>query len=60
LTTQVYFEGDQWLHDDCAGAPKPELVTRLEKHDGPEEIESKGLDRPFYISRFDFRLVADG
>ena len=58
LTTQVYFEGDQWLHDDCVmGAPKPELVAWLEKHNSPEEIESKGLDRPFYTARFDFRLV---
>jgi len=58
LTTQVYFEGDPWLHDDVVeGAPKPELVTRLEKHDSHKEIESKGLDRPFFTARFDFRLV---
>jgi len=60
LTTQVYFEGDQWLHDDCVGAVKPDLVTRLEKHDSRDQLKSKGLDRPFYTARFDFSLVPAG
>ena len=60
LTTQVYFEGDRWLHEDCVEAVKPELVARLEKHESREEIESRGLDRPFYTTRFEFRLVPSG
>jgi len=58
LTTQLYFEDDPWLDKDIvAGAPKPELTTRLEKHDRPDEIAEKDVDRPFYTARYDFRLV---
>lgn len=49
LTTQVYFEGDQWLEHDVVGGARPSLVTKLEPVDGP--------DRGGYSCRFDFTLA---
>jgi hypothetical protein len=31
-------------------------VTELAKHDRPEELRARGLDRPFYTGAFDLVL----
>jgi catechol 1,2-dioxygenase len=49
LTTQVYFEGDPWLEQDCVGAARPSLVTKLESANGDG-----------YTCRFDFVLDPAG
>jgi len=49
LTTQVYFAGDPWLEQDCVGAARPSLVTKLEAADGAG-----------YTCRFDFVLAPAG
>jgi hypothetical protein len=46
-----------FLDDDTIGAVKPELTGRLEKHDDPEELHRRGLDRPFFTYAYDFMLV---
>jgi len=56
LTTMLYFEGDPWLHDDTISSVKPELTVALTKHDRHEETASRGLDRPFFTSGYDFAL----
>jgi protocatechuate 3,4-dioxygenase beta subunit len=56
LTTMIYFEGDPWLHDDTISSVKPGLVIRLARHDQPEQLRARGLDRPFYTGAFDFVL----
>ena len=45
LTTMIYLHGDPWLHDDTISSVKPGLVTELAKHDRPEELRARGLDR---------------
>jgi catechol 1,2-dioxygenase len=57
MTTQVFFEGSEWVNDDCVDAVKPGLVTKLEKHDDPRDYQQRGLDRPYYTVNYDFVLV---
>lgn len=56
LTTQLYFEGDQWLDSDVASAVKSDLVLSLHKHDSPAEIESRGLSKPYFSASHEFQL----
>ena len=56
-TTQLFLEGGAHLDDDTIGAVKPELTGRLEKHDDPEQLSRRGLDRPFFTYVYDFALV---
>ena len=57
LTTQIYFEGGEWVNDDFIGAVKDGLVARLEKHDDPSDYRQRGLDEPYYTVNYDFVLV---
>ncbi len=56
LTTQLYFEGDRYLDSDVASAVKPELILTLQKHDSPEEMEARGMKKPFFTTSHEFRL----
>ena len=56
-TTQLFFEGGEHLDDDTIGAVKAELTGRLEKHDDPDQLSRRGLDRPFFTYAYDFALV---
>jgi protocatechuate 3,4-dioxygenase beta subunit len=56
-TTQLFLEGGAHLDDDTIGAVKSELTGRLEKHDDPEQLSRRGLDRPFFTYAYDFALV---
>ncbi len=57
LTTQIYFEGGEWVNDDFMGAVKDDLVARLEKHDDPSDYRQRGFDEPYYTVNYDFVLV---
>ncbi len=56
LTTQLYFAGDPHLHDDPAVAVKDRLIVPLTRHNAPEAIAARGVDRPFSVASFDFHL----
>lgn len=56
LTTQIYFEGDPWLHSDVVGAVKDPLVVKLQKHDSPDDVANRGVGRPYYTCSYDFML----
>jgi catechol 1,2-dioxygenase len=55
----IYLQGDPWLHDDTISSVKPGLVVELAKHDRPQELRARGLDRPFLTGAFDFLLKPD-
>ena len=57
LTTQIYFEGGEWVDDDCVGGVKDDLVAKLEKHADPGDCRQRGLDEPYYTVNYDFILV---
>jgi catechol 1,2-dioxygenase len=56
-TTMLYLEGGDHLDDDVISAVKPELIGRLDKHDDPDELRRRGLDRPFFSYAWDFTLL---
>jgi catechol 1,2-dioxygenase len=57
LTTQIFFEGGEYVEDDCVEAVKPQLVARLEKHD-PSENGEREVDGPYYTLDYDFVLMS--
>jgi catechol 1,2-dioxygenase len=60
ITTQIYFEDDPWIDGDVVDAVKPELLTRLERHDADSDARSRSLGRPYCSCSYDFVLkVAD-
>jgi protocatechuate 3,4-dioxygenase beta subunit len=60
LTTQIYFEGDEFLDSDSIGAAKPELVAELHQVEpGDPEAVTRGVHRPFFLSEFQFRLARE-
>ena len=56
MTTQLYFEGGQYLDSDVANAVRDNLIIRLTRHDGPAEIASRGLTTAYFEGRYDFVL----
>ena len=58
MTSQIYFEGDRWLDSDVANAVKPGLVVTVDRHADPRDVRNRGLDRPYFIARYDFVLQA--
>lgn len=57
MTTQLFFEGGEYVESDCVEAVKPELVAKLESHDDPEDYHRRGLDKPYYMLQYDFVLA---
>jgi catechol 1,2-dioxygenase len=58
VTSQLYFEGDEYLDSDVANAVRDGLVLPLVRHDSPAEAERRGLSGGFYEARCDFVLTA--
>lgn len=56
LTTQLYFEGDEYLESDAASAVKPGLVTELVRCDDEGAMRERGLEQPFFTLAYDFEL----
>jgi len=56
LTTQIYFEGDEYLRSDVVGAAKDALVVKPQKHEDPNDLARAALDRPFYACSYSFVL----
>jgi catechol 1,2-dioxygenase len=57
LTTQLYFDGGDYLHTDVANAVRDGLIAKLVRRDHATELAARGLNRPFYEVHFDFVLV---
>ena len=58
LTTQIFFEGGEYVEDDCVEAVKEPLIARLEKHDDPSDYRERGLEGPYYTLHYDFVLIS--
>lgn len=59
MTSQLYFEGGQYLDSDVANAVRDGLVLPLTRHDDPADIARRGLIGPFYEARYDFALAPE-
>lgn len=58
LTTMLFVPSDPYLDSDAIGAVKSSLIMDLERHEDPDEIQARGLNRPFCTCRYDFKLKA--
>lgn len=56
LTTQIYFEGDAYLHSDVAGAVKDDLVVTLQKGEARSNGGQGAQDSPSYTCSYSFVL----
>lgn len=52
----LYLDGDPWLDDDTIFSVKPGLIVALGRHERPEELRARGVDRPFATASYDFTL----
>ncbi|RZL71720.1 MAG: 6-chlorohydroxyquinol-1,2-dioxygenase, partial [Rhodococcus sp. (in: high G+C Gram-positive bacteria)] len=57
MTSQLYFQGGEYLDNDVAGAVRDGLVIALHTVDDPAQIAQRGLDRPYADARYDFVLA---
>jgi catechol 1,2-dioxygenase len=56
-TSQLYFQGGQYLDSDVANAVRDELVIAAELVEDPERIAQHGLTAPFVDARYDFAFM---
>ena len=56
LTTMLFVPDAPWLETDSIGAVKDPLIMDFKKVDDPEEYKKRGMDRPYYICHYDFKL----
>jgi catechol 1,2-dioxygenase len=58
LTSQLYFQGGEYLDSDVARAVRDGFIVPLVRHDSLERLAARGLDRPhFFEIRHDFVLA---
>ena len=56
-TSQLYFDGGEYLGSDVATAVRDELVIAAELVEDPEPIARRGLAGPFADARYDFAFA---
>jgi catechol 1,2-dioxygenase len=57
LTSQLYFEGGDYLTSDVAKAVREDLIVKLVRHEDPNDLAVRGLDKPYFEARFNFVLI---
>lgn len=56
-TSQLYFDGGEYLDSDVANAVRGELVISAPIVEDPEQITRHGLNEPFADARYDFAFA---
>lgn len=56
LTSQLYFNGGDYLTSDVANAVREDLIAKLIRHEDPNDLAARGLEKPYFEVRFDFVL----
>jgi catechol 1,2-dioxygenase len=56
-TSQLYFEGGEYLDSDVANAVRDELVIKTELVDAADRLGELGLDTSFVDARYDFAFA---
>jgi catechol 1,2-dioxygenase len=57
LTSQVYFDGGEYLTSDVANAVRDGLIAKLVRREDPNDIADRGLRKPYFEVHYDFILV---
>src|SRR5262249_9618421 len=53
-TSQLYFDGGEYLKSDVANAVREGLVVPLIWRDDPDYLVARGMHRPYFEVRYDF------
>jgi catechol 1,2-dioxygenase len=57
MTSQLYFQGGEYLDSDVANAVREDLVLHLVRHDKETDFAARGLNGPFFEVTYDFVLA---
>jgi catechol 1,2-dioxygenase len=57
LTSQLYFDGGDYLDSDVANAVREHLVAKLVRRAHPDDLAARGLHEPYFEVHYDFILV---
>jgi catechol 1,2-dioxygenase len=57
LTSQLYFDGGEYLDSDVANAVRSDLIVKLIGQEDSSGIAARGLCEPYFEADFDFVLV---
>jgi catechol 1,2-dioxygenase len=57
LTSQLYFDGGDYLNSDVANAVREGLVAELVPRDDPNDLAARRLHKPYFEVRYDFILA---
>jgi catechol 1,2-dioxygenase len=57
LTSQVYFEGGDYLNSGVANAVRDGLVAELVQRENANDLAARGFKKPYCEVRYDFILV---
>jgi len=58
MTSQLYFEGGEYLDNDAADAVRDGLIAKLVLHDSIADLVARDLSRPYYEFVYDFHLAS--
>jgi hydroxyquinol 1,2-dioxygenase len=56
VVTELFNAEDRYIHEDAAFGVRDSILVKFERRDSPEEADALGLNSPFYVVEFDFRL----
>ena len=57
LTSQLYFDGGEYLSSDVANAVRNDLIVKLIGHEDSSDIAARGLSQPYFEAGLHFVLV---
>ncbi len=56
LITHVFVEGDPYLTSDVVFGVKDELISRVERHDGPVMADGERASGPWHVMTYEFQM----
>jgi hydroxyquinol 1,2-dioxygenase len=59
IVTELFDAEDRYIDEDAAFGVREGIIVKFIRHDSVKEAASLGLNSPFYVVNFDFRLRAD-
>jgi catechol 1,2-dioxygenase len=59
LTSQIYFQGSDYIDSDVANAVRDGLVVPLQRKESADELAARNLQRAYWEVKYDFRLLPD-
>lgn len=57
MTSQLYFQGGEYLDSDVANAVRDDLMVKLERRVEPSDIKKRRLEAPYFEACYDFVLT---